>query len=64
MEKDRIEEFLEKLSELSNNYGLYISGCGCCGSPSIVDMGNDIILCDYLEYCRTQNNYEVGDKGA
>ena len=63
MEKD-IEEFLEKLSELSNNYGLYISGCGCCGSPYIVRMDDDIILCDYLNYCTTQNIYEVGDEGA
>jgi hypothetical protein len=26
-------DFLLKLSELSNQYGIKISGCGCCGSP-------------------------------
>jgi hypothetical protein len=31
-----MEEFLKELSELSVKHGLFIHGCGCCGSPYIV----------------------------
>ena len=27
--------FLQELTELSQKYGFYIEGCGCCGSPSL-----------------------------
>ena len=33
----RLEDFLKELTELSKKYGLYIGGCGCCGSPWIRD---------------------------
>lgn len=36
MKKD-VEGFLEKLSELSLSYGIAIGGCGCCGSPYLID---------------------------
>ena len=29
--------FLAELSELSNKYGFFIEGCGCCSSPSLND---------------------------
>ena len=36
MEKD-VQGFLEKLSELTMAYGIAIGGCGCCGSPYLMD---------------------------
>lgn len=30
---DRVEKFLEELSELTKKYNVAISGCGCCSSP-------------------------------
>ncbi len=32
---DKVKHFLKELSELSNKYKIEISGCGCCGSPSL-----------------------------
>lgn len=40
MQKD-IEGFLEKLSELTLSYGIIIEGCGCCGSPYLIDITGD-----------------------
>lgn len=34
---DKKEAFLNELNELSKKYGLFIGGCGCCGSPFVVD---------------------------
>lgn len=28
-----INDFLNKLTELSKKYNIRIGGCGCCGSP-------------------------------
>lgn len=36
MGKD-VQGFLEKLSELTMIYGIAIGGCGCCGSPYLMD---------------------------
>ena len=33
------EGFLRELTELSRKYGLYIGGCGCCGSPWVSTRG-------------------------
>lgn len=35
MTDSKIEKFLEELTELTRKHGLYIQGCGCCGSPAI-----------------------------
>lgn len=34
-------EFLRELSELTKKYKIVISGCGCCGSPSLNSMTAD-----------------------
>lgn len=31
--------FLVELTELTKKHGVYITGCGCCGSPSLCDLG-------------------------
>lgn len=35
MEKKK--EFLEELTALTKKYGIYIDGCGCCGSPYLTE---------------------------
>lgn len=35
------ELFVKELTELSKKYGVYISGCGCCGSPFLTDKAPD-----------------------
>lgn len=34
---NRLKFFLLELSELTNKYEIAIGGCGCCGSPYIID---------------------------
>jgi len=36
-ENKRMENFLNELSKLSEKHDMYIGGCGCCGSPYIMD---------------------------
>lgn len=35
MDQAKTAAFLAELTELSRRHGLFISGCGCCGSPSV-----------------------------
>lgn len=35
--EQRFEDFLKELTKLTNKFGVRVSGCGCCGSPFIVD---------------------------
>ena len=46
---EKLNEFLKKLSELSNEYGFIIRGCGCCGSPWIDDTNSKDCF-DNLEF--------------
>lgn len=46
--KERENEFLIGLAKLTRETGIKIAGCGCCGSPEIVDSSDD----------------ELGDKDA
>lgn len=40
---DKVDTFLSELSALSRKHGVYIRGCGCCGSPSLtMDDGVDV----------------------
>ncbi len=32
---EQIKEFLKRLAALSEETGITISGCGCCGSPTL-----------------------------
>lgn len=40
------EAFLRELTALSLKYGLWIWGCGCCGSPCLVDKTDDTVMFD------------------
>ena len=54
--RERLDKFLEELSELSNKYGFVIGGCGCCGSPWVEEVDGDL----YADELRFMNGkYEV-----
>lgn len=58
--KSRLDKFLEELSTLTKKYGFEIGGCGCCGSPYLIDLneGNNIIG-TYLCYNTFEEEYTV-----
>lgn len=35
--EEKLEAFLKDLTALSEAYDLWIGGCGCCGSPYIMN---------------------------
>jgi hypothetical protein len=37
---DKEKEFLIGLTELTKRTGVVISGCGCCGSPNLLEDNN------------------------
>ena len=49
IEKGKQEAFLRELAELTSKYEIAISGCGCCGSPSIhqADAGGKYTVDEY-----------------
>lgn len=57
-QKIRLTSFLEELDKLSEKYGLYIGGCGCCGSPYIFDDRAKDYIADNLSVS-TSNKYYV-----
>ena len=49
MEKEKLQKFLKELSELSKKHGIFITGCGCCGSPTLIEFELDEIEDDDLQ---------------
>lgn len=43
-----LDGFLRELGGLSTRYGLYIGGCGCCGSPMIMSNTDPVDLAEGL----------------
>ena len=58
IDKEKLDRFLEELSELSKKYSLEIRGCGCCGSPWIEAM-NSFEVFENLTF--KDNTYKVDD---
>ena len=40
--KPDYSEFLREMSALTRKHGVEIAGCGCCGSPFLVDLGDGV----------------------
>lgn len=57
-QKEKIERFLNELSELTKRHGIAIHGCGCCGSPWIEDIETGASF-DHLTYCEGKQKYEI-----
>lgn len=57
-----LSDFLTDLLALCERYNLYIAGCGCCGSPFLVDKNGDKIemIPENLEFsCEDFPRYSV-----
>lgn len=49
----KLSQFLIELTKISNEYNMSICGCGCCGSPWILDE----------EYGKTYENLMMNKDG-
>lgn len=58
-QKCRIDRFLDELSDLTEKYEIEISGCGCCGSPFLVDMEQGGFVGDNLTYDEEKGKYDT-----
>lgn len=70
--QERLNAFLKELGELTKKYKIEIGGCGCCGSPWLLDKeeykevenaGYDInyTITDSLSYEDDTSSYETDD---
>jgi hypothetical protein len=63
-----VDDFLKELADLTNKYNIQITGCGCCGSPLLVEAENSgyytvqrneiSSYCEYLTFHRERDNNE------
>lgn len=57
---DREINFLDELAELTKKYNIKICGCGCCGSPYLEDLTNEIWqMGEKLTYNEEKQKYEI-----
>jgi hypothetical protein len=40
MNKKKVDKFLADLAKVTRKHGIKIGGCGCCGSPFLMDLGD------------------------
>lgn len=59
MNKEKVVEFLTELTRLTDKYGIEIGGCGCCGSPWIINVNNNRESFDNLDYDTNKGVYSV-----
>lgn len=52
-----LKAFLRELAELSQKHGLYIGGCGDCGSPWITGEAGVETYLEHLTYAREDRTY-------
>ena len=45
---EKMSKFIGELNSLSEEYGIYIGGCGCCNSPYL--MSDGVVTHHDLEY--------------
>lgn len=57
--KSRVDNFLKELAELSKKYDIEIWGCGCCGSPLLINISDRNKLADNLNWEEEKNKYSV-----
>jgi hypothetical protein len=57
----RVETFLKELGELTKKHNIKIDGCGCCGSPMLIDtrsgddLGDNLYFIGNSKYEFTEN---------
>lgn len=47
--EEQIRLFLEDLSKLTRKHGIKIGGCGCCGSPFLIEL-DDVARSEAYSY--------------
>lgn len=57
MDNEKLIEFLTELTKLTNKYGFWIGGCGCCGSPWVISNSGDVG--NYLDYDEEKDCYSL-----
>ena len=61
MKRD-VQGFLKELNELTNKYNISIWGCGCDGSPALVDLlarDGNIFIAESLTYDEETKKYTI-----
>ena len=53
--------FVKELTKLSEKYGYYICGCGCCGSPYLLDEEPEFDGDGDLYWDKDTKRYEYND---
>lgn len=57
MDKQKLNDFLEELSQLTEKYSMFIGGCGCCGSPYVESNGK--YIGEFLKWDTDTNKYTI-----
>lgn len=57
IESERLAAFIKGLTSLTQDHGLVIGGCGCCGSPYIFELSKKEKEYEYAVF------YVTGDEG-